>query len=374
MTPSVSETKNLDIEVLRAYAIAITFVAHLGLLNPDWFKWTTYFWLGGGVDLFFCISGFLITTSLIKALNQQDQFLRFAGSFWTRRLFRLWPAAIFWSTITLAISFTFDVSRTFGSQENMVNSWTFGMLNIQNIYIWYTKNSNSVTPLWHYWSLSLEEQFYVILPIILFFVPNRKLLIIPFLAVAIYHSTQIRPWGTLLWFIRSDALLYGTLIALAWHYYPQRISSIFSANKKKTLQLALLICIPLPIITAKIGWTPYYMGLVAITSSLVVLLCSGNLNLTGSHGRLRKIAIYIGSRSYSIYLVHNPIFAIVREICLQSGYTDLTLETDKIFAVLIALVLTGVTAEFSYQFVETPLRNYGSQLSKAKFKRVMLAN
>jgi peptidoglycan/LPS O-acetylase OafA/YrhL len=370
MTPSENQKKNLDIEVLRAYAIVITFVAHLGLLNPAWYKWTTYFWLGGGVDLFFCISGFLITSSLMNAINKQNGFLPFAGSFWTRRLFRLWPAAILWATITLVISLYFEVSRTFGSQENMINSWIFGMLNIQNLYIWVVGDSANSTPLWHYWSLSLEEQFYIILPIVLFLSPNRRILIIPVLAAAVYQSTQIRPWGTLLWFIRSDALLYGTFIALIWHYYPQRIAPIFSSKNKKFLQIALLVCAPLPIITAKISWSPYYMGLVAITSSMVILLCSANMNLTGTNSRWRTLAIYIGSRSYSIYLVHNPIFAIVREAFMKSGYTDLTLETDRIVAAITAFLLTGIFAEISYRIVETPLRNYGARLSTAKFKGV----
>ncbi|WP_413794639.1 MULTISPECIES: acyltransferase family protein [unclassified Pseudomonas] len=369
MISSNNEQKNLDIEVLRAYAIIITFVAHLGRLNPAWYKWTTYFWLGGGVDLFFCISGYLITSSLLKAANQQVSFLYFAGSFWIRRLFRLWPAAILWATIALATSFTFDISRTFNSQENMINSWLFGMLNIQNLYIWSVGSSVHSTPLWHYWSLSLEEQFYLLLPITLFLVTNRKLLIIPFLAAAIYQSLQIRPWGTLLWFVRSDALLYGTLIALIWHYYPRQISLFFSGNKKTLLQIALLICIPLPIITAKISWSPYYMGLVAITSSLVVLLCSANINLTGPNGKLRKFAIYIGSRSYSIYLVHNPILAIVREAFIESGYTDLTQELHRIVAAAVALILTGLFAETSYRLVETPLRAYGVRVSKERLKR-----
>lgn len=256
----------------------------------------------------------------------------------------------------------------------MFHSWIFGMLNIQNLYIWTVADTPSVTPLWHYWSLSLEEQFYVILPIILFLTPNRKLLIIPVLIAAVYQSVQIRPWGSLLWFIRSDALLYGALIALIWHYYPQRMAMLFSNNKKTLLQVALLICIPLPIITARISWSPYFMGFVAMTSSLVVLLCSASMNLTGANGTFRKLAIYIGSRSYSIYLIHYPMFGVVREAFLKSGYTDLTQEADMIVAVVTALILTCLLAEFSYRKIETPLRTYGARLSKTNFKRAILAS
>jgi peptidoglycan/LPS O-acetylase OafA/YrhL len=59
---------------------------------------------------------------------------------------------------------------------------------------------------------------------------------------------------------------------------------------------------------------------------------------------------------------------------MKSGYTDLTLETDRIVAAVTALILTGVFAEISYRMIETPLRTYGARLSKAKFKQAILAN
>lgn len=369
MTEINTNKKNLDIEVLRAYAILITFIAHVGVLNPTWSSWTTFFWLGGGVDLFFSISGFLITSLLLKDLGSEVPFRKIAISFWVRRAFRLWPAALFWSTLTLALTFAFDLSASFGPRRAMIDSWIFGTLNLQNLYIWRVGAVESPTLLWHYWSLSLEEQFYIFLPFLLLLTKHRKHLIIPAIAIALYQTVQIRPWGSLLWFIRSDALFLGVAIGLIWHYYRPTISKLVNQINRKTLVVLFTLALPLPIVLAKTSLSPYYMGFVAISSGFVVLLASANLDLTAHTGKLRTTAIYIGSRSYSIYLVHNPVLGLIREISLKSGLTELTSAPDKIAALIIALVLTMLLAEFSFKVVEAPLRNYGSKISRRIFYR-----
>lgn len=362
-------TKNLDIEVMRAYAITITIVAHLGLLNPTWDSWIGYYWLGGGVDLFFCISGFLITSSLLLSLTRKQPFLTFAGKFWIRRLFRLWPAALLWATVTLIISEVIDVSRTFGPVEDVRLSWLAGVFNVENLVIWWTHTTAKPTPIWHYWSLSLEEQFYIVLPILLFFSATRKYIAIFMLAFAVYQSTHIRPWGELLWFIRSDALIYGSLIAFAWHNHGAQLTRVFNYGKKIYWQLCFALVIPLPVLLSKISATPYYMGLVAVSAGLVILLCSANKDLTGNQNPVKKALVYIGSRSYSIYLIHFPIFAVLREQVLTSGISDLTAEIDKVVATVVAMSATVLLAEFSFRKVETPLRDYGRKLSENWSKR-----
>ncbi|KJZ38044.1 hypothetical protein VC33_10970 [Pseudomonas fluorescens] len=361
--------KNLDIEVMRAYAITITIIAHLGLLNPTWDSWTGYFWLGGGVDLFFCISGFLITSSLLLSLSSKQSFISYAGEFWIRRLFRLWPAALLWATVTLIISEVFDVSKTFGPQEDVRLSWIYGVLNVENIYIWASHLTTKPTPIWHYWSLSLEEQFYLVLPILLFFSSIRKYVIALMLSFAVYQSTHVRPWGELLWFIRSDALIYGSLIAFAWHYRSAAINNIFSYGKKLHWQIAFAVALPMPVLLSKISLSPYYMGLVAASAGLVIFMCSANRNFTGDSGRIKNTLVYIGSRSYSIYLIHFPMFAITRELCLNFGVSELTTEPAKVIATAIAMTATLLLSEVSFKFVETPLRNFGRRRSQLWLER-----
>jgi peptidoglycan/LPS O-acetylase OafA/YrhL len=184
------------------------------------------------------------------------------------------------------------------------------------------------------------------------------------LAFAVYQSTHIRPWGELLWFIRSDALIYGSLIAFAWHNYGAQLTRAFAAGKKIYWQLAFALVIPLPVLLSKISATPYYMGLVAVSAGLVILLCSANKDLTGNQNPVKTALVYIGSRSYSIYLIHFPVFAVLRELVLTSGTSDLTAELDKIVATVVAMFATVLLAEFSFRKVETPLRDYGRKLSE----------
>ncbi len=361
--------KNLDIEVLRAYAITITVIAHLGLLVPEWYRWTTYFWLGGGVDLFFCISGFLITGSLLNAFERQHSFAALAASFWIRRVFRLWPAALFWSTLTLLLTLLFDLSRTFGPPDAMLKSWFFGLLNLQNLYIWQVAaivDPNPATPLWHYWSLSLEEQFYFILPLVLFIAARGRFLIYLAIVLALYQAIQIRPWGSLAWFTRSDALLLGTALGLSWHYHRAVLEKLAQQVGARRLGYLMLSCLSLPVLLSKPSFSPYFMGLVAISSSLVVFFASFDLNLLGQHGLFRTVAVYIGARSYSIYLIHYPVLGFVREICLSLGITDLVSEFHRMLALAGALILTLILAEFSFRFVETPLRNKGVALARRR--------
>ncbi len=358
---------NLDIELLRAFAIVITLVAHFGTLIPEYYSWSGYFWLGGGVDLFFAISGFLITRSLLESLEVNRSFRVYARIFWIRRIFRLWPAALFWSTLTLLVSELFDVGRSFGDRQQVFHSWVFGILNAENFYIYVCANRDPPcggTPLWHYWSLSLEEQFYLMLPFVLFFTGRPRLLIWPCLILAACQAVSVRPWGSLLWFIRSDALMYGAAIALGWHYYRSTLESVFSRMPRWCLRALLGVLSILLIVVARDEVSRHYHGLVAVTAGLMVLIASMDLSLITRCRTFGLAGKYIGSRSYSLYLVHLPVFALVREVFLRFGFLNPAVgEWQRIFAVVLGLAISFVVAEFSFRVIESPLRWFGRRIS-----------
>src|SRR5450631_821637 len=103
-----TESRISDVEVLRAVAILMTLVGHAAELlyyGGPVIVWSAVS-LWGGVDLFFCISGFVITRTLIDSVSPRSgtaNFLEFAIPFWIRRIFRIWPAAFFWLAVAILL-------------------------------------------------------------------------------------------------------------------------------------------------------------------------------------------------------------------------------------------------------------------------------
>jgi peptidoglycan/LPS O-acetylase OafA/YrhL len=357
----VVHDKNLSIEVLRAYAIAITIAAHIYVLSPTQLTFGQRYWLGGGVDLFFCISGFLITGSLLKRDRAPGLRIYLKG-FLVRRCMRLMPAAIVCSTLTLIVSQTFVIEDVFGPHEAVLESWFWGVLNLENLYIWLLNQPAPPTPLWHYWSLSLEEQFYLILAVALFFTKDRRWLIVPFLAFAVFQTTKIRPWGTFLWFTRSDALLYGSLLALVMHYYWKPEKLAFSMGQKKAASWLFLVLLPFPVVLSQPALSPYYMGWVAMAASMLVALSVTQLPVI-PRGKFLEVALYIGSRSYSIYLFHNPIICLFQKVATQPALQSLMAGYGLYVLILLTILTTLGVSELSYRYIETPFRVAGQRWS-----------
>ena len=160
----MSKEKNLEIEYLRAVAIGMTLLSHLPVLLPfyqsqlalvfgAYMPWT-------GVDLFFCISGYVVTKSYFEYFDRHCERLAFgiaAQSFWLRRIYRLLPTAWLWILIPLLFSIFFNQSQIFGSWfENLrafaaVATFSGNLANQYGTIL----GPNSV-----YWSLALEAQFY----------------------------------------------------------------------------------------------------------------------------------------------------------------------------------------------------------------------
>lgn len=364
-----SDAKNTDIEALRAYAIGITFVAHLHGLVPAWGPALTVFWLGGGVDLFFAVSGFLIVQALMRSLDENPPFSTFAIRFWVRRIFRLWPAALFWSAV-FALLFVFVIWKSDPILQGfMVRSWLFATLNVENLYIWTCASSGTTcreTPLWHYWSLSLEEQFYALMPLLLFAVRRRRLLILPLLALAVAQSFTVRPWGELLWFIRTDALIYGIVVALLWDSYGDAMRRVFAALPRFGWQLILAVAALTLVLMSAPAMSPLFMGYVAISAGVIVLATSADRRLLTARPAPRRAALYLGSRSYSIYLVHNPLIAIAHIVLFSPGRLDISNVWHQVAAVVVAMATTLLLAEFSVRVVEDPLRKLGRHLTSGK--------
>ncbi|WP_223519112.1 acyltransferase family protein [Pseudomonas sp. GL-B-19] len=354
--------KNIDIEALRTYAVGMTVIAHLGELIPAWTSSLSVFWLGSGVDLFFCISGFLICQILLQ--QRDSTFGDVAKVFWVKRVSRLWPAAMFWSVFSLWCAFFFK-DGVFGSFNDSLTNALFSMLQFENGYlvgcVYFQWLPCAISPnYWVYWSLSLEEQFYFVFPFLLFFVRMRYL--VPALLIMVLLQLAIvRPWGTPLWFFRTDALLLGVLLAvLKQNVYLKNIRLFDNNNVIRVACVVSLLAAT--VLLARRDWFSLFHSYVVLAAFALVVLASFNKNYIVSSERGRRVSCFFGARSYSIYLIHTIAYYLTREIFIRLGAGGEPTQVHIALMLIVAAVLLGLMVEFSYRLVEQPCRLYGRNL------------
>ncbi|MCS4486790.1 acyltransferase family protein [Staphylococcus americanisciuri] len=345
---------------LRAIAVLAVIIYHF---NPQWLP-------GGflGVDTFFVISGYLITSLLLtEYYNTQRIDL---VSFWIRRLKRLLPAVIF--LILSVLVLTLITSPT---EIKAVRSDAFAaFLYVSNW--WYILQGVDyfaqfeVAPLKHLWSLAIEEQFYLFFPIVLFgllyFVKRVKpmLYTILFLIVAsmITMGVLYEPHGNVarVYFgtdTRLQTMLLGVALAFVWPAFKLRIQtavqSRFIIDGIGSIALVgLLICFRY--VNETQNWL-YYGGFGLISILTLVIIASAVMP-NGGFAKLlgNPLFLYIGSRSYSLYLWHYPIIVLIHHHFVQG-------QIPMYVYIVEGLLMFGM-AEFSYRFIETPFRRSGFKI------------
>lgn len=368
--------KNQDIEVLRAFAIMFVLFHHLGreILGADIFlslESKMSFW--SGVDLFFCISGFVITRSFAAYISpQQEPSLKDILSFWGRRIFRLWPSVWFWVTAYLVLSTQFNDSGIFGNPLANLDGSIAAILNFANYY-WFQCNLHDAKacggdPV--YWSLSLEEQFYLVFPFI-FLIPARSRGFVLIGLVVLQMGLSRPNWSTV-WisYFRTDAVILGVLIAHFSCSSGYRVLLDWAIARRRLVGILALAALPLlaycsasQFTPSRDGWEPYSIGLVALVSALLVLIASANLDAIVPGRYLRQLLLWIGSRSFAIYLVHRSAAFISTELAFRTSQNEWFSRVEgKLALVAFAAILLFVLAEFNYRIIEVPLRDFGRKL------------
>ncbi|AOK32154.1 hypothetical protein AQ611_22125 [Burkholderia singularis] len=367
----MKEKMNQEIQVLRAIAILIVVAHHaVGL-----FFWAPQKWeeIGGGmwvgVDLFFCVSGYVIAKGLYPRIRDKEgvDFWRETGAFWLRRLYRITPSAWLWVALPMVIG-PF-LLKTVGSGQftsgNLADAISIAF-HVQNFHAY--QCSIGIGPCGDfatYWTLSLEEQFYLLLPFIVLLSGHRLVPVLVTLVVAQFFFNRPQ-WGNLLAFVRTDAILLGVLLAIFSE------TNVYKAlDPKLTLSKFRFVIPPLLIFcligAARYGIVSFYTGIVALISAVIVWICSYDKGYFMRDGIARKALSWIGTRSYAIYLIHNPVYWTTREIWLHIGPTGTQFNdsfTLKFLFTAIPMIL--ILAELNFRFIEEPLRRKGS----AKAKRI----
>jgi peptidoglycan/LPS O-acetylase OafA/YrhL len=309
------------------------------------------------VDLFFAISGFVIASSLLRQ-PMKSRFRDFAQPFYVRRIFRIWPAALLWLLIPLLASRYFNSSGAFGHTQVLLKDTAAASLQFANVYFGLCQcGKDSV-----YWSLSLEEQFYIVFPLLLFFVSGRNLRVVLLVLIGM-QLFLYRPVESLLWMLRTDSITAGVLLAMLRHRASgTRFSAaaLLPAEWAKALVVMLLVGIAWASVTTV---TRANAGLLAVLSGACVWLASDDRNVVLPWPPLRRPLLWVGSRSYAIYLVHYPCMWAAREILHRLNLAATMNEHSEPLLLLLALLLIAVTSEATYRLVETPLRRIGRNLA-----------
>lgn len=345
-----------DIDGLRAIAVlAVIFYHYFPNLMPGGFI---------GVDIFFVISGYLITSIVIAGVNNNNFSFK---SFYQRRIRRIFPSLI----IVLAFSGIFGWLILLEGEFNSLGTHIYASsLFVQNIMLWhgtsYFDVNSNFKPLLHIWSLSVEEQFYIAYPILLWWGLKKNMLVTLVLLLAITAiSFLINIWGVsrhamptfYLLPARSWEFLLGCTLNLAQGFLGARqnrlgaFSKLFSVSRRLLINNFLAIT-GLFVLLAGLGYFDGgdpYPGWRALmpTIATICLISAGQKTWIGKCLGSR-IFVFFGLISYPLYLWHYPLLAYTR-IILYPNEPELYLKST-IF--LFSILLSWAT----YKYIEFPVR------------------
>lgn len=328
-----------EIDGLRTLAVLPVVLFHAGVSSFS----------GGfvGVDIFFVISGYLITGILLSELECG----RFSiTNFYERRARRILPALF----LIMAISIPFAWAAMLPSDmESFSKSVLAVSLFFSNVLFYREVGYFSATadekPLLHTWSLAVEEQFYIFFPLLLLFVwRNRKDWLLGVVAVMAVMSLLLSEWG---WRHNPEANFY-LLPARVWELMVGALCAFFAArgyerpNNVASMVGLLAVCGSVFLYGNNVPSPSVFMLVPVLGAALIILY--GKSGTFAARILGARFLVGIGLISYSVYLWHQPLFAFAR--ILNSG------EPHLWFMVFLSVV-SVVLAYFTWRYVEQPFRN-----------------
>ena len=344
MKPNAGDYR-ADIDGLRAVAVLSVVFCHSGLSFPGGYV---------GVDVFFVISGYLITGIILKDFHRGTFSL---ADFWERRIRRILPALLAVTVATLLAGWFVLLPRDYRSLGKSVVGLA---LLLSNVQFWrdtgYFATVAERKPLLHTWSLSVEEQFYLFVPVFLMLVARIRVLhrvffpialaAIVSLCLSIYGSAKAPSATFYLLPPRAWELFTGALLAI--HPSSQLVATPLRRESASAFGLALVL---IPCFLYDEG-TPF-PGLSALPPVLgaALLILSGNAS-----GRLPATSrlltwrpmVLVGLISYSLYLWHWPLLAFAKYLSFSPlGYAE------RLLLVAASVILSVV----SFKYIEVPFRN-----------------
>lgn len=332
-----------EIDGLRAIAVMAVILFHAKFINGGFI----------GVDIFFVISGYLITGIILKGLTEHN--FSFA-KFYERRVRRILPALLLvtLASIPFALYYLSPIHRMeYGKSIIAI------VFFVSNIFFYnsinYFNQENEYNPLLNTWSLSVEEQYYLLYPLIIFFIIKHARRYLDYLLILLFVISLI--YSQYCGELESKANFY-LLPSRVWELMLGGILAYYERKKVITFRFTPII---LPIIALlcicascwyfdKFTISPGYITLVPLFGvAIIIWYCGGNDPITKILS-LRPV-VFLGKISYSLYLWHWPIF-----VFFSIAYPRSNSVIDKIILIAVSLLL----AILSWRYLESPCRNVKS--------------
>lgn len=360
--PEHSNNYRPDIDGLRAIAVLAVMLFHFKVFPFS----------GGfiGVDVFFVISGYLITTIIYNDIEKN----RFSYlQFYTRRFLRILPAGLLITAITAIAAFFFLFPNELANVGNAIKKLSYFTSNIffmKKSSDYWDQSSLALQPLLHTWSLSIEEQFYIALPPLIYIstkilrhlsckyisinvplIALSTLLFISFI-LSVYLVKDSPSVGFYSISSRAWELLVGSVLALGLKPLQENFS-IATRNIIGALSLAtLLICIFT--YDEQMAFPSWNAIVPCLSTALIILAGSSSNGHKSCANKLLGAAplVYVGLISYSLYLWHWPILVITQSVTWKArGMPPM--------GATLLIISTTLLAYITWKFVERPFRKYG---------------
>ncbi len=353
-----------EINGIRALAVVSVILFHAGFTAFS----------GGffGVDIFFVISGYLITKLIAEELENGTFSLL---NFYERRVRRIIPALLFVMLCTLPFAWFWMIPQDLEDFSRSLISIPFFLSN----FLFYSTSdyfstSSEFKPLIHTWSLAVEEQYYILFPLFLMFIwklgKKWSIFLLSIIAIASFiiakNNSLTKPlFAFYMLQSRAFEILIGSITALLFKYKKELFNKKFSLKIEKyklkieqSLSFAgLAMMIYAILFFDKNTQNVTFFSLIPVIGTALVLAFATNNNFVGKLLGY-KIFVGIGLISYSAYLWHQPLLAFARLKTIDNNLSQIFL----IFLCLISFLL----AFFSWKYIENPFRN------KSKITRKIL--
>lgn len=347
-----------EIDGLRAFAIIPVIFFHAGLQSFS----------GGfvGVDVFFVVSGYLIASLIISSISTNTFSL---SNFYIRRIRRILPALFLMIIASIPIAwFLFLPNDLKEFSQSMVSVVIF----LSNILFWiksgYFDTSTELKPLIHTWSLSIEEQFYILFPIIciIIFKFSKKNFLLIFSIIALvglsaahYASDSHQSMAFYSLPTRGWEIICGVLVAYLLHKTNYLNFKRFHVNQILSLIGFGLVLFSVIIFDLNTPHPSFYTLLPILGTLLLIIFTIEDTYIFKIF--TNKYLVGVGLLSYSLYLWHQPIFAFVKYRWI---------EELSISLIVLIIFISFVLAYFSYHIIESPFRDVKKVSNRTLFTSI----